>query len=308
MLSWPVLAGAGAAATQPARQAALVPGQHLQRLEADGRDRSYLVHIPPGYDAATPTPVVLAFHGAWMNAALMASFSGLNATADREGFIVVYPNGTGFGEGMLFFNAWNSPGRAGRGPPDDVGFTAALLDDLAGVVNVDPDRIFATGMSNGAMMSYRLAAELSDRIAAIAPVGGTLAISRVRPGRPVPVIHFHGSADTIVPVDGPNRRTGRFVPYQSLERTMKVWIEINQCPPQPQVTHLPDLADDGTTVTRKVYGPGRNGSEVVLFLIEGAGHTWPGRKPPVNFLGRSTMDISANDLMWKFFQRHPMKK
>jgi polyhydroxybutyrate depolymerase len=157
------------------------------------------------------------------------------------------------------------------------------------------------------MMVYRLAAELSDRIAAIAPVSGTLCVEQPNPKRPVPVIHFHGAADTIVPFNGPNGRTPRFLKFQSVDSTVRTWAKLDGCPEEPKITKLPDTAKDGTTVTRKVYGPGKEGAEVVLYVIEGGGHTWPGQEPMVGFLGKSTKNISANDLIWEFFQKHPMK-
>jgi polyhydroxybutyrate depolymerase len=286
--------------------ALLGPGIHGRALVVDGRPRSYLVHVPPGYDPKKPTPVVLAFHGAFMNGMSMASFSGLSKKADQAGFIVVYPNGLGFAEAFLFFNAWATPGGPGKDPPDDVAFTGKLLDDLETVCNVDPKRIFATGMSNGGMMSNRLGAELSNRIAAIAPVSGTLAIDQIHPTRPVPVIMFHGTADTIVPFDGRKDAGPRSPKFKGVEDTVKAWVKADGCDPQPTTTTLPDVAHDGTIVKRQVYGGGKSGAEVVLYSIEGAGHTWPGRQPPAAFLGKSTADISANDLMWDFFQKHPM--
>lgn len=264
--------------------------------------------MPPKYDADRPTPVVLAFHGASMNAGLMSQFSGLNDKADEANFAVVYPNGTGLGETILFFNASAKPsGVPGKGPPDDVGFTAALLDDLATVVNVDRRRVFATGMSNGGMMSHRLAAELSDRIAAVAPVAGTLAVAEVKPERPVPVMHFHGKADTIVPFGGPRGRTPRTMQFKSVDDTIATWVKVNGCPPEPKVAQVHDAAGDGMPGTIRTYGPGNSGASVVLVTIDNAGHTWPGRKPIVSFIGKSGKNVIANDLMWEFFREHPMK-
>src|SRR5205823_9528672 len=137
----------------------------------------------------TPSPVVLALHSAAMNGSMMARFTGLSEKSDQAGFVVVYPNGTGTTSLFLYWDAGGVRGKVS----DDVGYVAKLLDDLATVVNVDPKRVFAAGMSNGAMMCYRLAAELSDRIAAIAAIAGTMAIEDCRPRRPVPVIHFHGT-------------------------------------------------------------------------------------------------------------------
>ena len=302
---------AAPAATQPGP---LTPGDHRRTLTVDGRRRSYLVHVPPGYDGSAPTPVVLAFHGAMMNARMMVTFCGLNAKADEAGFVVVYPNGTGLGESVLFWNADAKPGPrdaggARRGRPDDVAFTAALLDALATVVNVDAARVYAAGMSNGGMMCHRLAAELADRIAAVAPVTGTLALPRVSPSRPVPVIQIHGTADRIVPFHGFRARTPLAFPFMSVPRTVDAWVKFNGCAAEPVVTELPDAApDDGMIVTQSVYGPGRDGAEVVLIAVTNGGHTWPGQPPPVQFIGKSTEDVSANDLIWAFFQRHPMKR
>jgi polyhydroxybutyrate depolymerase len=162
-------------------------------------------------------------------------------------------------------------------------------------------------MSNGGMMCYRLAAELSDRIAAIAPVAGTMAIDNYNPKRPVSVMHFHGTADKMVPFGGPSGRTPKFLGFKSVEDTIKICAKANGCPEKPGVVTLPDKAGDGTPITKKTYGPGKDGSEVVLFTIEGGGHTWPGQQPPVGFIGKSTKNISANDLIWEFFGKHPMK-
>ena len=292
-------------ASPASRPVPLAAGDYRRGLTVGGLDRSYLVHVPPAYDPKKPTPVVLAFHGAMMNAAAMVQFSGLNKKADEAGFVVVYPNGVGLGEAVLFFNvtAKSIPG----GPPDDVAFTSAVLDDLATVLNVDAKRVYATGMSNGGMMCHRLAAELSDRIAAVAPVAGTLALAEVRPGRPVSVMHFHGTADHVVPWNGPKRLLPPTIRYVGVDDTIKKWVEADGCPPDPKVVAIPDTAGDGTTAKRITYGPGKNGAEVVLVEIEGTGHTWPGMPPPVTFLGKSTKNVSANDMMWEFFRKHPMK-
>jgi polyhydroxybutyrate depolymerase len=281
----------------------LAPGDYVRKLPIGNLSRSYLVHIPARYDPRNPTPVVLALHSAAMNGASMARFCGLSEKADRAGFIVVYPNGTGSTPLFLYWDAGGVRGRVS----DDVGYIARLLDDVATVVNVDPKRVFATGMSNGGMMCYRLAAELSDRIAAIAPVSGTMAIETCQPRRPVSVLHFHGTNDGLVLFGGPDDRIPKNLRFLSVDDATRAWAKTNGCPSTPLVARLPDSADDGLTVVRKTYGPGKEGSEVVLYVIEGGGHTWPGRDPLVPFLGKSTKDISANDLIWEFFEKHPMR-
>jgi polyhydroxybutyrate depolymerase len=179
--------------------------------------------------------------------------------------------------------------------------------EVASVVNVDRKRVYATGISNGGMMCYRVAAELSGRIAAIAPVSGTMAIEHYKLQRPVPVMHFHGTADRQVPWDGVSKDMNWFLELKSVEETIRLCVKANGCPEIPVITQEPNKADDGTSVERKTYGPGKDGAEVVLLTIKGGGHTWPGREPLVEFLGKSTHQISANDLMWEFFKRHPME-
>jgi polyhydroxybutyrate depolymerase len=288
-----------------AQPVSLVAGDHIRSLKVGDIDRTYLVHVPAEYDAETPTPVVLALHGAAMNGAMMASFSGLNQKADEAGFIVVYPSGTGYGP----FLAWNAGGFKGsrvHNKADDVAYMSDLLDDLATVANVDEKRVYACGMSNGGMMCYRLAAELSDRIAAIAPVAGTMVIKETQPNRPVPVIHFHGLKDNIVRFEMANGKTPSFMKLKGVEASIQTWVKLNECEENPTIDTLSKDGDE-MKVTRKTFANGKDGAEVVLIVIDDGGHTWPGQKPPVGFIGKSAMNVSANDLMWEFFVKHPLK-
>ena len=282
-------------------------GDHARTVVVEGVRRSYLVHVPPQYETSKPIPVVLAFHGGGANADNMVAFSGLNEKADQSGFVVVYPAGSGRLQRMLTFNAGNCCGNASANNVDDVAFIRVLLDDLAQVVNVDQKRVFATGMSNGAMMTYRLASELSDRIAAIAPVSGPMGTKDCRPSRPVPVIHFHGDADEFAPFQGGKGRGPSGTDFYSVQHSIDAWVTANGCDKTPTTTRLVDRQDDGTTAKLLRYGSGKQDSEVVLVIIEGGGHTWPGREPRMRSLGVSTRDLSANDMMWDFFQQHPMK-
>jgi polyhydroxybutyrate depolymerase len=293
-------------ATVVAAAEQLGPGDHTLSLAVGGLQRSAIVHVPPLYDRAVPMPVMLAFHGGGANAENMVRFSGLNEKADEAGFIAVYPNGTGRLSRMLTFNGGNCCGQAAANGVDDVEFTRRLLDDVANACTIDPKRVFATGMSNGGIMAYRLASELSDRIAAIAPVGGPMGTKACRPGRPVSVIHFHGTDDAFAPFQGGRGRGLSGTSFFSVDHSIAAWVEADGCAPTPVTIRLPDTTDDGTTVTRTTYGQGKDGAEVVLIVIEGGGHTWPGRESRLASLGKSTRDISANDLMWAFFQRHPL--
>jgi polyhydroxybutyrate depolymerase len=281
----------------------LASGDHRRKLTVDGRERTYLVHVPPQYKSGDPTPVVLVLHGATINAPIMAALSAMSRKSDEAGFIAVYPNGTG-DDPSLYWNAGQLTARIIRENPDDVKFIGQLLDDLGTVVTVDPRRVYATGMSNGGAMCYRLASELSDRIAAIAPVAGTMAIAHANPKRPIPVIAFHGTADSIVKYNGGN--TGALQPMKSVDETIEIWRKLNSCPTSATAADLPDRdVEDGCTVRRKEFPPGKANAEVVLYTIQNGGHTWPGQKSPLPMLGKSTLDISANDLIWEFFQKHP---
>lgn len=285
----------------------LKPGDYSRTLQVAGSERSYLIHVPPQYTPDSPTPVVLAFHGGGGNARNMVAFSGLNQKADQAGFIVVYPNGSGRLERMLTFNAGNCCGPAAERNVDDVAFVRQVLDDLEEIANVDRRRVFATGMSNGAMMAYRLASEMSDRIAAIAPVSGPMGTKDCHPGRAVSVMHFHGDADEFAPLTGGKGRGPSGTHFYSVDHSIQAWVTANGCHQNARTTQLPDRDDDGTKVKQVRYDSGKDGAEVVLVLIEGGGHTWPGKEPRLRSLGASTRDISANDMMWEFFQQHPMK-
>jgi polyhydroxybutyrate depolymerase len=279
--------------------APLPPGDHLRPLAFAGQDRPYRLHVPPQAADGTPLPVVLVLHSFATPALVMPGFTGMSAKADDAGFLAVYPEGTGT---PLRWNAGGVPGQTA----DDVAYLRAVLDDLPSIARVDPRRVYATGMSNGAMMCYRLAAELSDRVAAIAPVAGTMAIPEAHPTRPVPVIHFHGTKDTLVPYDGPSGRTPRGMTFLSVDASIRAWVAANGCPTEPVETPLDDRdPDDGTTTTRLTYAPGRDGAEVVLYRIDGGGHTWPGVPTRLRFLGNTSRDLDATDLIWDFFQRHP---
>ena len=190
---------------------------------------------------------------------------------------------------------------------DDVEFTRKVLDDLATTANIDSKRVFATRMSNGGIMSYRLASELSDQIAAIAPVGGPMGTDTCKPKRPVSVIHLHGTDDEPAPFKGGKGKGLSGTEFYSVEHSIQAWVKANGCEKEPVVTKILDTVKDGTTVTRKTYGSGKEGSEVVLIEIEGGGHTWPGQEPRLKAVGKSTKNVSANDLMWEFFEKHPMK-
>ncbi|MEZ6143915.1 MAG: PHB depolymerase family esterase [Planctomycetaceae bacterium] len=285
----------------------LQPGDHTIEVIIDGTTRSAIVHVPASYDANHPSPLVLCFHGGGSNAHQQVSYTGLNEKSDEAGFLAVYPDGSGRLAGIRTWNAGNCCGYAQRQDIDEIAFVTALLDELEIRANVDQRRIYATGISNGGMLAYQLASEMSDRIAAIASIAGPMGDETCSPRRPVPVLHFHGTEDEFVSIDGgPGSRSLSQTDFYSLEHTLNAWVAANGCSTKAEVTLMPDRSDDGMTVERHEYGNGREGSEVVFYKIIGGGHTWPGRQLRIKLLGPSTLDISANDLIWEFFDKHPM--
>lgn len=288
------------------QKAGLEPGFHKRSIRFEGLNRSYLIHIPKDAAPGKALPVVLALHGATMDAQAMAWFSGLNALSQQENVVVVYPNGTGPLELLQTWNAGNFPGGLARRKVDDIGFLAAVLDDVQRVAPVDRRRVYATGMSNGAMMCYRLAAEMADRIAAIAPVAGTLAMDRIEPKRPVPILHFHGTKDTLVPFEGNGTRGKKLYHFHSVNDTVQAWVKANHCEAEPTVfSMLP--SNDGLQVQRRQYHPKDGGAEVVLYVIDGGGHTWPGRDVAPAFLGKCARNLPANQLIWEFFRKYSLE-
>lgn len=278
-----------------------------QHIRHDRIERSYLLHLPAGYDSTRQWPLVFMLHGGGGSAVAAAKLTGFSRMADTAGFIVVYPEAVN--------RHWNDGRRvrlfrAHREEVDDVGFFAALGDRLARDLAVDTTRVFAAGISNGGMMCHRLGCELSGRIAAIAPVAASMPaplVDNCRPERPVSVLAISGTADPLVPYDGGSvgliRKRGRVV---SVDRAIAAWVIANGCTVGPDTSLLPDNdPDDGTRVRRQTWTGGRDGSEVVLFTVEGGGHTWPGGAARPRQFGPTSRDIDAAELIWQFFQQHP---
>lgn len=281
------------------------PGDYQRSLLVGTLERTYFAHVSRKYDPERPTPVVVVLHGLGMTGQMMLDF-GIRRKSDSAGFIAVCPDGAVFANCIPF---WNCGGIQidESAKADDVAFMGQLLDAVEKWVNVDRRRVYVIGLSNGGMMAHRLAIELPDRIAAIATVAGTFPTDVGRPKCPMPVIHFHGTCDRLVPFNGvPKENEEPLARFGSAEGTAAVWAAANGCVAAPQIEVLENKKiDDGMKITRKTYGPGKAGTEVILYVIEGGGHTWPGEPPPIGLLGKSTHNISATDLIWEFFERHP---
>lgn len=279
----------------------------------DGQERRYNIYSPPGYGKYIRPPLVIVLHGRGGTGESMALVTrkGFNKLADRDGFIVAYPNGIelNWNDGRMDEEAND---RAHRENIDDVGFISALIDTLVRDYNIDPGRVFITGISNGAIMSYRLACELSVKIAAIAPVDGSiphLLFGECLPRVPVPVLAINNVDDPLVPYHGGSIYTsirklnlGRVL---SVDESIGFWVKRNQCSEVPVITELPDLdPKDGTRVIRKEFTDCNRGATVILYSIDGGGHTWPGglQYLPAFIIGKTCRDMDACQVIWDFFR------
>ncbi len=292
-------------ASREAGAADVLPSGDYERfLVHDDLKRRYEVHVPPAYDGKTPVPVVLNYHGGGGNIDAARRGTKMDAKSDSAGFIVVYPQGTGrFERRILTFNGGRCCGLAARNGVDDVGFTAAILDDLPRYFRIDTRRIYATGLSNGGIMSHRIACEVADRIAAIAAVAGPLEFLRCRPSRPVPVMHIHGTKDNNAPYEGGvGSRSISRTRFRSVAQTIRRWLVLNRCPLEPasKIRKGPAIIE--------TYKPEPGGAEVVLVTVEDGGHVWPGGKNilPRFLVGKDVGGLDANELIWQFFSRHQL--
>jgi polyhydroxybutyrate depolymerase len=266
-------------------------------IQAGGLERSYLLYLPASRGDGRPVPLLLVFHAAGGGASGIASHAGLTGPATARGYVVAYPEGVE--------RRWND-GRGAGGGQDDVEFIRVLLDSLGRELPVDPKRIYATGISNGAGLTYRLACDLPGIFAAIAPVAGAPATAieeRCTATLPVSVLSFQGTRDRLMPYEGGNVsiRRGQVL---SAQRSAALFAEVNGCASPPAVTVEPDSVKDGTRVRRAVYGGCREGREVLLYTIEGGGHTWPGGPPVGRLVGRVSRDLDATRTLLDFFDRH----
>jgi len=282
----------------------LYPGDRTGTLIHQGIRRHYLIHIPNNLPRNQPVPLVFVLHGGGGNPAAIARLTGFSLLADSAGFIVVYPEAVN--------RHWNDGRdvrrfRSHRKKIDDTGFISSLIDTLDSRLKIDPSRIYACGISNGGMMCHRLGIELPDRLAAIATVAAALPenlLDRFQPAAPLAVLMFNGTADPLVPYEGGyvgiNGKNGRVI---SVERTAELWAEFNRCAREPEQTVIATNPEKPEIICKKFPG-GIDGTEVVLYRLNGAGHIWPGgKRRPLKF-GTYLATINATRIIWDFFQRH----
>jgi polyhydroxybutyrate depolymerase len=289
-----------------------LPGDYQGTLEHGEHTRSFHVHVPPAYDGTRALPLVLALHGALGNATNNEQMVRWYPKADAEGFLVVEPEGLSPAIPLVKLGVWNAGSCCGYAKShdiDDVGFLRQVIDDVSSKLRVDPARVFATGFSNGGAMAHRLACELSDRIAAIAPVSGLLlnvdleereVRFECKPQRPVPVFEIHGAKDRIALYGGGRSTCLWGSPNMpSATQTIAGWAERNGCGESTRETY----AAPGASCSS--YDACR--ADTVLCTVEHLGHAWPGgKRAPFPCLAPWSDAFDATGEIWKFFTAHPM--
>ena len=271
----------------------------------DGLERSYVTLVPTSYEDGERAPLVLALHGGGGDGERMCKLKGgVQELAEEGGFIVVCPDGVE--------NHWNDgreleKWRAHAEDIDDVGFLLSLIDIISDDYSIDPDRIFVTGMSNGGKMSLRLACEAADTFAAAAPVIASLpADLDCHPSEPISILVMNGMEDPLVPWEGGQVHFYRQELGEALSTpdTLAFWVSENGCDPTPVSEWLPDIdPEDKTRIKKEVYSECDAQTSVVLFSVEGGGHTWPGGSQyvPAMLIGRVSNDLHTGEEIWKFF-------
>jgi polyhydroxybutyrate depolymerase len=290
------------------------PNTFNRSILFDGLNRTYRIHIPPNISQINSPSLVFVLHGGGgtgENTERTLTLGGFNALSDEYGFIVIYPNGID--------RNWND-GRnindtAHQEKIDDVGFLSKLIDNLTVEFNANPKKVYFTGISNGAMMSYRLAFDIPEKIAAIAPVAGAIPkdiLPENITGIPLSVFVLSGTHDPLVPWEGgnigtPNYPRGTCI---SVPESVDFWVQRNNCTTNPKGAWLPNKNKlDLCRIYSDTYENGDNDTEVVLYEIKRGGHTWPGGYQyfPKFLIGRTCRDIDANLEIWEFFDSHPKK-
>ena len=264
----------------------LQPGDSQRTLTVNGLERTYLLHVPYGLATGKFIPLVFVFHGLSENASLIQQASGFNDIADKNGFIVVYPNGSG-PSGSLSWNAGKCCGSAQVNAVDEAAFIRQIIVDLNTTTKIDRIRTYATGFSNGALLAYRLACEMSDTFAAVAPVAGALITDPCQPAQPVSVIHFQGLSDIVVPYGGGGTIPGTNQAFPPTEQSIATWVRLDECTVSPKV-------EQTVILTHTVHASCKNGTAVELYAVKGIGHSWP-----------SQYVVPASQIIWDFFAAHP---
>jgi polyhydroxybutyrate depolymerase len=291
-------------------------GSHTLAIAVNGLERTAIVHVPAAYQPQTPAPLVVMLHGGGGTARAALWETEWAVAAEREGFLVAFPNArardpsqpSSFAGNPQLWNDGSDRFYPGQKAPDDVGFIAAMLDELSARFAIDKRRVFVTGFSNGASMGFRVGAELSHRIAAIAPVAGAMWFDPPTLKNPVPMCYITGTADPLNPIEGgvPKLATGasdsvRAKPKPPVRDSILKWAKALGCPAAPAST------SDANGVRTETYSPCAGASKIVYIAVEGLGHTWAGGRSllPERMVGKTSNKLRATDVIWEFFQKHP---
>jgi polyhydroxybutyrate depolymerase len=280
---------------------------YADTITVDGIERSYILHVPESVTNAKSSALVLVLHGGSGTAKGMNELTGFNKVSDEYGFILCYPQGVD--------KQWNDGRKVTQTyvngvEVNDVKFISSLIDSLKSKYNIDSSRVYASGISNGGMMSFRLGCELNNRIAAIAPVAISMSdylYNSCSPGKPVPLMYIFGDDDPLVPYEGGSIRYSRGE-VVSVQNTLGFWVKNNLCNEEPVTSEI-DEWDDDTMVKKYVYSGSTGRNEVVFYLVRGGGHTWPGGKQylPKLLVGRTSREFNASEEIWKWFETKKLK-
>jgi polyhydroxybutyrate depolymerase len=278
-----------------------VPLDLYSRFQFNGQNRKYLVHLPPSYDGSKAMPLILCLHGGGGDIGFARRMFKMNEKADKEGFIVAYPNGSGrLGDHILTWNAEECCGYAEARRIDDVGFLRKFLHFVETEYNVDKQRVYVVGFSLGAMMTYRLATEMPEEFAAFAAISGSMNGKEPHPPAPISGLIIHGVADKHVPVAGGGGKLAKWgfnVHAKPLSYAVDFWVGADGCAPTPAV-------ERSGIVERRLYANGKDGSEIEVYTIDGYAHAWPGGNRAWPLADPPCPDLSATDKCWEFFSRH----
>ncbi len=303
-----------ATAGAPANQPVPAPGNHDEALVVGAgtnkMTRTFIVHVPPQFDGKSKVPVVFMLHGGGGSGEGAIPETGWDAKSDREGFIAVFPDGTPphpllparFLMNPRLWNDGSGRGAIGVDKVDDLGFVSAMIDFLEARYAADPDRIYCTGFSNGASMTFSVGLNLSNRIAAIAPVAGHLWEQEKQLAYPVPLLYIIGTADPLNPLGGGKVKLpwGKIEDRPPVEDSLKEWERMLECGPEVQTAR-------GNGVLEITYDECAKGGEVEYYRVRGLGHIWPGGKNrlPEKWVGEPSDSLNATDAIWEFFKAHP---
>ncbi len=269
------------------------PQQRRERMLVDGTKRAFVSYVPAITDANYKMPLIISLHGGFASPKGQFHLADFRPIADKDKFIVICPASK-----HIFHD-----GRDNKGI-DDVKFIDQIIIYAIKTYHADPQRVYVTGISNGGFMTSRLACELSNRIAAIAVVAGTMNEDQgYAPIKPMPVIYMHGTKDPVFSEKG-GKIFGRQV--YSQDKVLQLWADLDKCDPKPVITTIPDNADDGTSIIKQEYTNAATGFKVVGYTIVNGGHTWPGgwQYLPKFIVGKTTKNLNACAVIWDFFKQY----